>query len=96
MTAETIQRAPAEEKEESFHIPQMCDGKQWIPEDCDSSADYRCKVSCCGGVIWWCEECLFAFVEVSKEFVGYQARCVFCGKWVEICPEHVEVIGRIA
>lgn len=95
MTVETIQDAPAVEEEESFYLPEMCDGRQWIPRDCKRQADYRCATSCCGGIIWWCEECLFAWIEISSDYDGYRARCIFCSEWVYMCPEHIEVIGRI-
>lgn len=96
MTTEVIQAAPAE-----FDLPQMCDGRQWEGEYgyCRNKAEYRCQISCCGGTIWWCETCLFAFFEyceyINSDGWDHYGICVICNSRSVIIKEHIKVVGRI-
>jgi len=91
------QDAPVEEVDESLNLSQPCDGKHWIEEDCDNDAVYRCQTSCCKNIIYWCEECLFAFIKWASEEEEdiTTGRCMFCNASVFIEPNFVKVIGRI-
>jgi hypothetical protein len=97
MTITTIQGAPAEEEEESFFLHQACDGRKWCDYICSNQATYRCETKCCKSIVWWCEECLFAWIEWSteEEIDETTATCMFCLERIMVTPDFIRVIGRI-
>lgn len=78
MTETTVERGIEIESVEhlDFEHEEPCDFGKLYEYGCDNVATWRIVISCCGGVILFCQE----HVDITLESIaaGYRIKCNFC------------------
>lgn len=62
---------------------------------CPHEAKFKARATCCGKILFFCEDCLLDLQVYLKKNQGEGGKCDYCGKVVTMGPGNIVYLGRI-